>query len=107
MARTESPRKAVIIGAGVGGVAAAARLATAGWKVTVVEKNDFTGGRCSLIRENGYVRSQFRLPSSLDSYIRPEIRPGAELATVTTPVLRDVPRFGHFDGKGGSAPGQV
>lgn len=45
----------VIVGAGVGGVAAAARLAKAGLKVTVVEKNDFTGGRCSLIHKDGYV----------------------------------------------------
>jgi cation diffusion facilitator CzcD-associated flavoprotein CzcO len=44
------------IGAGVGGVATAARLAKAGFKVTVLEKNDFTGGRCSLIHHNGYVR---------------------------------------------------
>ena len=42
-------------GAGVGGVATAARLAKAGFKVTVFEKNDFTGGRCSLIYHNGYV----------------------------------------------------
>lgn len=43
-------------GAGVGGVATAARLAKAGYQVTVVEKNDFTGGRCSLIEHNGFVR---------------------------------------------------
>ena len=36
-------------------MATAARLAKAGWKVTVVEKNSFTGGRCSLIHHNGYV----------------------------------------------------
>lgn len=42
-------------GAGVGGVAAAARLAKAGVKVTVFEKNDFTGGRCSLVHHEGYV----------------------------------------------------
>ena len=42
-------------GAGVGGVATAARLAKAGFKVTVFEKNDFTGGRCSLIHHAGYV----------------------------------------------------
>ncbi|KAF2727357.1 phytoene desaturase [Polyplosphaeria fusca] len=44
----------IIIGAGIGGVATAARLAHAGCKVTVVEKNDFTGGRCSLIHDDGY-----------------------------------------------------
>ncbi|KAK0661388.1 Phytoene desaturase [Lasiodiplodia hormozganensis] len=47
-------RTAVIVGAGVGGVATAARLAKAGYAVTVVEKNDFTGGRCSLIHHDGY-----------------------------------------------------
>ncbi|EOD46013.1 putative phytoene dehydrogenase protein [Neofusicoccum parvum UCRNP2] len=47
-------KTAVVIGAGVGGVATAARLAKAGYQVTVVEKNDFTGGRCSLIEHNGF-----------------------------------------------------
>jgi len=49
-------------GAGAGGIATAARLAKAGFKVTVVEKNDFTGGRCSLIHHDGYVGSLL-LPS--------------------------------------------
>ncbi|EUC47914.1 hypothetical protein COCMIDRAFT_88940 [Bipolaris oryzae ATCC 44560] len=44
----------VIVGAGAGGVALAARLAAAGCKVTVVEKNEFSGGRCSLIHRRGY-----------------------------------------------------
>jgi uncharacterized protein with NAD-binding domain and iron-sulfur cluster len=42
-------------GAGVGGVATAARLAKAGFDVTVLEKNGFTGGRCSLIHHKDYV----------------------------------------------------
>lgn len=54
MGRRKKPN-VVIIGAGVGGVATAARLAKAGLKVTVIEKNDFTGGRCSLIHRDGYV----------------------------------------------------
>ena len=45
----------IVVGAGVGGVATAARLAAAGCKVTVVEKNDFSGGRCSLIHRQEYV----------------------------------------------------
>lgn len=44
----------IIVGAGVGGVATAARLAAAGCQVTVVEKNGFSGGRCSLIHCEGY-----------------------------------------------------
>lgn len=43
------------VGAGAGGVATAARLARAGFQVTVFEKNAFTGGRCSLIHHEGYV----------------------------------------------------
>ncbi|PNS19586.1 Phytoene desaturase [Sphaceloma murrayae] len=47
-------KTAIVIGAGVGGVSTAARLAKAGFKVTVVEKNDFSGGRCSLIHHEGW-----------------------------------------------------
>ncbi|KAI9700897.1 MAG: ATP-binding cassette transporter CGR1 [Bogoriella megaspora] len=54
MEEKERQRTAIVIGAGVGGVATAARLAKAGFRVTVVEKNDFTGGRCSLLHHDGY-----------------------------------------------------
>jgi phytoene desaturase (3,4-didehydrolycopene-forming) len=47
--------RVIIVGAGAGGVATAARLAAAGCQVTVVEKNDFSGGRCSLIQRQEYV----------------------------------------------------
>jgi phytoene desaturase (3,4-didehydrolycopene-forming) len=57
-------RTAIVVGAGAGGIATAARLAKAGFKVTVLEKNDFTGGRCSLIHHNGYVR-EFMSSSAL------------------------------------------
>ncbi|KAF2790373.1 phytoene dehydrogenase [Melanomma pulvis-pyrius CBS 109.77] len=54
MGRMKKP-SVIIIGAGVGGVATAARLAKAGLKVTVFEKNNYTGGRCSLISsDDGY-----------------------------------------------------
>lgn len=53
--KTSIPKRtAVVIGAGAGGIATAARLAKAGYAVTVVEKNDFVGGRCSLLTEQGY-----------------------------------------------------
>lgn len=41
-------------GAGVGGIAVAARLAKAGFSITVLEKNGFTGGRCSIINHKGH-----------------------------------------------------
>lgn len=46
--------KVIIIGAGVGGTAAAARLSKKGFQVEVYEKNEFNGGRCSLIHHNGH-----------------------------------------------------
>ncbi|KAI0419552.1 phytoene dehydrogenase [Xylaria grammica] len=47
-------KKAVVIGAGAGGIATAARLAKAGFCVTVLEKNPFVGGRCSLLTHEGH-----------------------------------------------------
>ncbi|KAK0716921.1 hypothetical protein B0T26DRAFT_751063 [Lasiosphaeria miniovina] len=46
--KKQTPKTAIVIGAGTGGIAIAARLAKAGLAVTVLEKNSFTGGRCSL-----------------------------------------------------------
>ena len=40
-----TPRSAVVIGAGVAGLATAALLAKQGMKVTVVERTDSVGGR--------------------------------------------------------------
>lgn len=54
MEKNHHAKKVLIVGAGAGGVALAARLAKAGMRVTVVEKNDFTGGRCSLIHHEGH-----------------------------------------------------
>ncbi|KAI8182118.1 Phytoene desaturase [Colletotrichum sp. SAR 10_75] len=51
---SEKPKTAIVVGAGAGGVALAARLAKAGFSVTVLEKNSFTGGRCSLMHHEGH-----------------------------------------------------
>lgn len=46
---------AIVVGAGAGGVAAAARLAHAGFSVTIIEQHEQVGGRCSLITtDEGY-----------------------------------------------------
>jgi len=49
-----SKPKALVIGAGIGGIAAAGRLARNGFQVTVVEKNDRPGGRCNQINRGGH-----------------------------------------------------
>ena len=44
----------VVVGAGIGGMSAAIRLATAGCRVTVVEALDHPGGKMGELREGGY-----------------------------------------------------
>lgn len=45
---------AIIIGAGVGGLAAAIRLSVMGFRVAVYEKNSYPGGKLSDFTSNGY-----------------------------------------------------
>ncbi|KAJ3363081.1 hypothetical protein GGF31_001256 [Allomyces arbusculus] len=61
-------KHAVVIGAGVGGAAIAARLAHQGFQVSVYEKNTFSGGRCSLIEQDG-----FRFDQGPSMYLMPKI----------------------------------
>lgn len=46
--------EAIIIGAGVAGLASAIRLKAKGYQVTLLEKNAYTGGKISSSGENGY-----------------------------------------------------
>lgn len=46
--------KAVVVGAGVGGLAAAARLARQGFDVQLFEKTHRPGGRCNQLRADGF-----------------------------------------------------
>jgi len=46
---------AIVIGSGFGGLAAAVRLGSRGYRVTVLERLDQPGGRARVFREKGYV----------------------------------------------------
>ena len=48
-------RRAVVIGAGFGGLALAVRLQAAGLAVTLVEKRDKPGGRAYVYEDQGFV----------------------------------------------------
>jgi phytoene desaturase len=48
-------RRAVVIGAGIGGLSLAIRLASMGFDVTVLEKLDAPGGRAYVRKRNGFV----------------------------------------------------
>ncbi len=47
-------KQVVVIGAGIGGLATAIRLARAGFRVTVLEKNERVGGKMNIVQRNGY-----------------------------------------------------
>ena len=54
MNSTVNPRDIVVIGAGVGGLAAAIRIAANGHRVTVLEKLPRPGGKLNLIEDSGF-----------------------------------------------------
>ncbi len=47
-------KKIIIIGAGLGGLSAACRLAKSGFEVTVLEKNERVGGKVNFVENDGY-----------------------------------------------------
>jgi phytoene dehydrogenase-like protein len=47
-------KSVIVIGAGIGGIAAATHLAQHGLKVTVIEKNSRAGGRCDRLSRDGH-----------------------------------------------------
>ncbi|HEX5633007.1 MAG TPA: phytoene desaturase family protein [Gemmatimonadales bacterium] len=47
-------RSAIVVGAGIGGLATAVRLAHAGWKVTVLERHGGPGGRAGVWQSEGF-----------------------------------------------------
>jgi len=54
MSAIRENRNVVIVGAGIGGIACAARLARSGHRVRVVEKNEKSGGRCDRMIVDGH-----------------------------------------------------
>ena len=59
---------AVIIGAGIGGMATANLLAKAGYRVDVYEKNNLPGGRAGLLEVDG-----FKFDTGPSWYLMPEV----------------------------------
>lgn len=49
-----SPRRAIVVGAGVGGLTAAMKLAHQGWDVQLFEKQGSPGGRCGRLAVGGF-----------------------------------------------------
>lgn len=65
-------QKIIIVGAGFGGLSAAALLAKKGHKVTVIEKNEQAGGRASVWKKDGFTfdmgPSWYLMPDVFNKY---------------------------------------
>lgn len=71
---TTNKKKAAVIGAGIGGIATAIRLAVKGYAVDVFEGNAYPGGKLTTISQNGYRfdagPSLFTLPALVDDLFK-------------------------------------
>lgn len=65
-----SQKTIAVVGAGIAGLAASIRLSRAGYKVTLFEKNTYTGGKMTVYEQDGYRfdagPSLFTLPHLVD-----------------------------------------
>src|SRR5678815_3804391 len=68
MSSLRSQPTALLIGAGLGGIATAARLAQNGYQVTVLEKNASPGGRCGQLTRDGH-----RFDTGATLFLMPEV----------------------------------
>jgi len=71
--------RAAIIGAGVGGLATAIRLAKKGYEVAVYEQNDYVGGKLTAFEQDGFRfdagPSLFTMPELVDELIELQAEP--------------------------------
>lgn len=94
----EMKRSAIIIGAGIGGLAAAARLLKMGYDVKIIEKNPCCGGKTSMLKAGGFT---FDLTATImmmpDEYMGLSEELGLDLNFIK---LEPNYRVNFFDGAG-------
>jgi phytoene desaturase len=96
-------RSALVVGAGVGGLSAAVRLASTGWKVTVLEQAQEVGGKLGLFERDGFRfdtgPSLVTLPSIwFDTLEASGMSPAAARAALPLRRLDPIARYRFADG---------
>ncbi|PWD98193.1 1-hydroxycarotenoid 3,4-desaturase CrtD [Marinilabilia rubra] len=93
-------KKCIIIGAGIGGMATAVRLANKGYHVVVLEKNFRPGGKIGEIKKDGFRfdtgPSLFTLPSLVDELLN--IGSTGDVPSFSYHQLDNVCRYFYEDG---------
>ena len=85
MQTVNESNRVVVIGAGLGGLAAACTLAARGYAVTLCDKNPWVGGKAAILSEQGYRFDMGRRSSrSRKSCGESSPRPGAILTKPST-----------------------
>lgn len=108
MKQASAPRSIVIVGAGLGGLAAAALLARAGHQVTVLDQNSWVGGKSRRIEVAGqridtgpslvtFAPVIDELFARYDALASPGATPAAQLANLTLEPLPEVGRYFYRD----------
>lgn len=93
---------AVVVGAGLGGLASAALLAKAGFDVTVVEKNSWVGGKSRRIQVDGQRidtgPSLVTFPGVLERFFDryDELGPGEKARDIASLTLERLPEVGRY-----------
>lgn len=89
----------VVIGAGFGGMSAAAYLAKVGYNVTVLEKNTQPGGRAAVLKKDGYTwdlgPSWYMMPDVFEEFFADFGKTPADFYT----LKRLTPSYRIFEGK--------
>ncbi len=94
-------KSAIIVGAGIAGLATSIRLASRGFHVTVFERSEIPGGKLNFIRWEGFRwdtgPSLFTLPDMMEELY---VMAGAEMKTsIRTQKLDVITRYFYEDGK--------
>jgi phytoene desaturase len=95
---------ALVIGAGAGGVSAAARLAHQGYRTLLVESRDRVGGRASTREVDGFLLNTGALVIEIGGAVDKALREVGKPLDLYVPHPATVLRWGHWDFNADTGP---